>query len=170
MSGLNVKRLLSVGLALLLAACSAPALDPTATSPASATPVGIATSAPEATVGPPALPTPDATTGVVTGRIINQRNSQPVVSAALYLGNLVPLEPGPEYLITLDQKASPHVTLDAGGYFLLPSVPPGTYGLIVWTPVVSRVAFDLEQPDKEKQVTVEAGKMVDVGEVLVDWP
>jgi hypothetical protein len=107
--------------------------------------------------------------GIIIGRFVQPTSKTPLHGPIVYLGNLVPLTPGPAYTITIDVQASPNSLIDPEGNFSLYGVTPGTYALIVWTPVKSQVVVDPNQPDKELLVTVSAGQTVDLGEVEVNW-
>lgn len=124
-------------------------------------------STPAATRTPPK---PDSTTGLVTGRLIHRISQTPLQGQAVYVGDLVPLNLGPEFLITLQQNSSPHDMIDQNGYFAIGGVKPGTYGLIIWNPVSSTVIPDASNPGQELRVTVQAGQTLDLGEIAIDMP
>ena len=115
------------------------------------------------------IPTPGQATGVVIGRIVSVTTEAPLVAHAVYLGEILPLEPGPEYLVTLQVETSPHTVTDSDGTFALGDVEPGSYPLIIWTPFQSFVVPD-DRGEKEMQVVVKAGEVTDLGELRVQWP
>lgn len=119
--------------------------------------------------GPPTIPTPAVSTGVIAGRIVSATTGSPLASYALYLGEILPLEPGPEYLVTLQVETSPRTTTDSQGYFAMGDIEPGIYPLIIWTPFKSLVIPDTSG-EKELQVLITAEKITDVGELQVSWP
>lgn len=92
-----------------------------------------------------------------------------MVAHAVYLGEILPLEPGPEYLVTLQVETSPHTVTDTVGFFALGDIEPGRYPLIIWTPFQSLVVSD-DTGEKEMQVVVKAGEVTDLGELRVQWP
>ncbi len=129
-----------------------------------------------AAVKPPAnlptrtpLPQPSANTGTVTARIIQASTGAPLQGPLVYLGDVSPMTPGPDYLITMQQNSSPHAPLDRDGSFALMNVKPGTYGLIVWSPIKSTIVADPTKNLKELLVTVKPGEITDLGELVVDW-
>jgi hypothetical protein len=115
-----------------------------------------------------AFPSPAADSGVVTGRIIVESSGAPLVGVVVYLGEILPLDPGEEYLVTLEEQASPHASIDENGRFIITDIPPGDYPIIVWTPMRSQVLAD---PDGELEfsVSVQAGEVIDIGVFAVDW-
>ncbi|MFV2043818.1 MAG: hypothetical protein ACC700_11365 [Anaerolineales bacterium] len=119
--------------------------------------------------GPPQIPTPGKDTGVIAGRIVSVTTESPLASHVVYLGEILPLQPGPEYLVTLQVESSPHTTTDSQGYFAFADIEPGSYPLIIWTPFKSLVIPDASG-ESELQVIVDAGETSDVGELKVQWP
>src|SRR3990170_8866271 len=148
-----VRRILLIGSVLLLISCSAPGRPAADASNATAL-----DDRPEATptTGPLVIPTPAQNSGVVIGEIYSLLAEAPLAGQAIYLGERVPLNPGPGYLVTIQQEGSPHVTADAHGRFVFADVPPGDYPLLVWTPFNSYVIPNLKG-DRELSVVVEAG-------------
>ncbi len=132
-------------------------------------------------VNPSAIPTessvltnvpsqvPDSSTGVVEGRFISKHTNTPLVEQTVYLGEFLPLQPGDDYLVTLEVEGSPHVKTDKEGYFSFEGIIPGDYPIIVWTPFRSLVVPDITG-EHELTVSVVAGEVTSLGEVLVNWP
>lgn len=117
----------------------------------------------------PVLPTPGKDTGVVTGYLISKDTADPLSNMGVYLGEYIYLTPGPDYLVTLRQEGSPHSATDGSGRFVITEVPPGDYPIIAWTPFSSYVVPD-EKGESELVVSVQAGQIIDVGELIIDWP
>jgi hypothetical protein len=113
--------------------------------------------------------TPNLTQGTITGRLIHSVSGAPIDDQVIYLGDLLPMEPSPAYLIIMKQRESPNTITDKEGWFIFSNLTPGTYALILWTPGKSKVIIDIET-NKELLVTVEAGKITNLGEIKVDWP
>ncbi len=126
--------------------------------------------APELSLTQTGLHSLSASTGAVKGRLISKTHNVPLQNLIIYLGNLVPLEPGPGYLVVIDYNTSPQSPLDPAGYFVMPNVTPGTYGLVVWAPFKGQILMDTMQADKQLLVTITAGQVVDLGDIFVDWP
>ncbi len=155
---------------IALSACNgqpSPALSPVSISPLSV---------PVTRNPSPALPTAtvpklsDPALGGVKGRIVSRSTNQPAGGFSLYLGDQLPIQPGNQHAITFQEKSSPHVDVDGQGNFAIVNAKPGTYALILWTPLKSLVVADPGQPDKELSVTVKAGEITDLGDVVSDTP
>ena len=129
----------------------------------------LATPATESREGPPEIPTPGKNSGVVAGRVVSVTTGAPLVSLAVYLGEFLPLQPGSDYLVTLQVETSPHTTTDNQGYFALGDIEPGSYPLVIWTPFKSLVVSD-STGEEELQVAVKAGELTNLGELKVQWP
>jgi hypothetical protein len=110
----------------------------------------------------------DGDTGGVIGYLRLSENQSPIVGVGIYLGKILPLDPGPEFLITLEENESPHTRTDDDGYFEIINVPPGEYPIIVWTPMRSQVIADISG-ERELIVIIEAGKETNLGIIEVDW-
>lgn len=112
----------------------------------------------------------DSSLGGVTGRFILQSTGQPTGGFAIYLGEQLPLEPGPAYAVTVQQNSSPKAVTDADGRFAFADVKPGTYALVLWTPFNSVVVPDPNDPAKELQVVITAGQVTQIGDVVANMP
>ena len=118
---------------------------------------------PEVAFVPTPLPEPGEGLGSVTGRLIDRETGDTITGLAVYLASI-----GPN-TIMIQQNSSPHVIPDAEGYFALLDVEPKEYAIVLWTPHNSLV---VTTPDDESTfvLQVEAGKITDVGELLVQRP
>jgi hypothetical protein len=121
------------------------------------------------------IPEPGANTGVVTGRVLDVDSGGALGNLEVYLGykNYLTPEPGAPagaaYTYEIQRNSSPHIFADEQGRFALGEVPPGEYILIVFTPNSISVAFE-QNSDMELAVIVEAGKVLDLGDVPVTNP
>jgi hypothetical protein len=115
------------------------------------------------------IPTPEEDAGVVIGEVFSVTADSPLAGQAIYLGERVPLSPGPGYLVTIQQQASPHVISDEKGRFVFSDIPPGDYPILVWTPFNSYVVPDAKGK-RELSVVVEAGKITNLGRIEINWP
>jgi hypothetical protein len=115
------------------------------------------------------LPTPNQETGVVVGYLISRITNSPLVAQTVYLGEFLPMEPGSNYLVTLEVEGSPHTKTDDQGRFVFAEIAPGDYPLIVWTPFRSKVVT-MSPDERALAVTVRAGESLDLGQVEVEWP
>ena len=158
-------------LALFLAGCTAdgiPFISPL-------TPVESPLPVPDGSVAvdnglPFDVPRPNADTGTLVGRIFSTSLNEYLPEYPVYLGEILPLLPGDDYLITLKEKESPQTISTAEGYVLFENIPPGEYVLIVWLPMTSKVVPNPTDANKELRVTVVAGEVVNFGQVEVEFP
>ena len=134
----------------------------TPSSPASAT---------ESVAAPTSIPRPSQDEGAITGRLVDHISGAPAREMVIYLGQLSPVTIGgsDSHLITVLPSSSPRSATDEQGYFAFGDIEPGTYAMIVWSPVNSWVVSDPET-GLDILVTVERGAITDLGRVLVDLP
>lgn len=117
----------------------------------------------------PGNATPGAGEGSIKGRLISSSSGLPLQGQTVYLGEFLPLDPGDEYLVTLEVEGSPNTRTDEAGLFIFSSVSPGNYPLLIWTPFRSLVIPD-DTLDKELNVVVLEGQTTHLGDLFVDWP
>jgi len=117
----------------------------------------------------PGRATPGAGVGSIEGRLISSSSGLPLQGQTVYLGEFLPLDPGDEYLVTLEAEGSPNTRTDEAGLFIFSSVSPGNYPLLIWTPFRSMVIPD-DTLDKELNVVVLEGQTTQLGDLVVDWP
>jgi hypothetical protein len=154
-----------LSLLILLVGCAQPKSP--SSSPVAPLPNSVSGN-PTATFPVLVIPKPDANTGVVVGQLVMPDSTIVLAGLPVYLGQILPVEPGPTYMITVQEKSSPH-TLSAGdGQFAL-SAPPGEYIFMIWTPVHSLVITN-PATKSEWKVTVRAGETTNAGKIVTEWP
>lgn len=158
-------------------AATAQPSDPEAT-PYPAPPTYIAATprtypAPEGvTIIPPTpftVPTPGSDTGVVTGILTDAETGEPLGFQTVYLGFKIYLTPGPGYTYGLQEMSSPHTLTTLEGEFAIGDVPPGEYIIMIFTPFGTSVVMQ-PNTDRELEIVVEAGELVDIGTMEVVKP
>lgn len=108
------------------------------------------------------IPEPGSDTGVVTGIMVDAETGEPLGSQSVYLGYKVFLTPGPGYTYALQEMSSPHTLSTPDGEFAIGDVPPGQYILMIFTPFGVSVVMQ-PNTDREMDIVVEAGQVVDLG-------
>ena len=120
--------------------------------------------------GAAVVPTPAPGYGVLYGRLIRaipNQPEQPIAGGKVYLAPLVHSTEGEPWLIGLDPERDVYALTDEEGRFVFERAEPGTYGLVYWTPVGST---PLTRGEEQVIVTIEAGSVIDVGEIRIDFP
>lgn len=150
---------------LLLIGCA----QPTALAPSTGYPYpGTLAAGPTKAIPTVVIPKPDEKNGVVVGQLVMRGSGALLAALPVYLGQLLPMEPEPAYLVTVQEKSSPHTTSDGDGRFAL-SAAPGDYVFIIWTPIHSRVVIN-PATNKVWEVSVKAGETTNVGKIEAEWP
>ena len=123
------------------------------------------TSTPTAAV-PVVVPTPNSSSGIVTGTLLSSDPGNPPYSAILYLGNTIqPDKAGFPPMVSLSPETDPKGTQDESGAFVFIDIKPGLYALIVWDPFNSVVVQD-EKKENYLTFEVKAGEITDLGTIL----
>lgn len=161
-------------------ATTAPAATPTAAqpesplapesplpTPAPASDAGAETVA-QIPAGEPVNPQTSATTGAVTGRIFinNEKGFRAVTGILVGLAEVIKGEDGLEKAAGYDPATAPRGELRADGAFVLDNVPPGRYGIILDAVTTSLLAKEAANPDNSLVITVEAGQVTDLGDLV----
>ena len=113
---------------------------------------------------PIAIPevTPNATTGVVKGRVTYQ--GEPVVGYNLYLADIVVDDQGIETTAILKRSSAPQAILGISGEFIFYEIQPDRYVLMLYN---GTSAFLLLKPNQtvEEAITLDvvAGETIDLG-------
>lgn len=120
---------------------------------------------------PTPIPSPLPDKGAITGQFVDYVSGEPAVEMVIYLGELSPLSTGDSesHVVTMLPSSSPSTTTDKQGHFAFLDVEPGIYAMVMWTPMNSWVVSDPETK-LDILVTVEAGMITDMGEIVTDLP
>ena len=113
------------------------------------------------------IPTPNAITGVVYGKIISNKTGS-VPEANLFLAkNITADQPNLPAMLSFSYQTSPRANVDEYGNFCFANVPEGIYAITLWTPPNDTFFV----PDEDEQdylwVNVKAGSSIDMGELMV---
>lgn len=120
-------------------------------------------------ISPPLIiPEPDPNNGIVVGTLISKTMHEPMPFITIYMANKVPLEPGPGYVISLQQKSSPQTVTNERGEFIVVTIPPDEYIPLMVTPFGTFSLLDLDSKEVELEIT--KGVVIDLGETYVNWP
>ena len=149
---------------LLLIGCA----QPTTLAPSTEYPPGTLAASPSEAIPTIVIPKPDENNGVVVGQLVMRGSGTLLVGLPVYLGQLLPMDPEPAYLVTVQENSSPHTTSDGDGRFAL-SAAPGDYVFMIWTPIHSRVVIN-PATNKVWEVSVKAGETTNVGKIEAEWP
>jgi hypothetical protein len=117
---------------------------------------------------PPSFPSPSAGLAVISGRIIDLATNNRPDESVIYLGDVQQLDTG-KPVVSLNQKQDQYAIPAENGWFAFSEVPPGDYGVILFTPDVS---FLLDDPDGSGSliIDVEADEELKLGTIKVSIP
>jgi len=105
-------------------------------------PMNASTEVMEPTLGDLLIPTPAATTGVVTGTLKDIGTENELVNQTIFLGDVIYPTIGTGFSVGIDQSKSPNTVTNYKGEFYLSDVEPGEYVLMAWTPFQSSLVLD----------------------------
>ena len=115
------------------------------------------------------VPKPDESSGVVIGKMITKSDNEPYIAPRLYLGSyIVPEEDVADApsLIGISVESDPVAQQAQDGSFVFANIQPGDYILLIWSPM-NIVPAEKGDGQGEMVVSVEAGKVIDLGTVYV---
>jgi hypothetical protein len=133
-----------------------------------ATSPGTLTSSQKGAIPTLLVPKPNENNGVVVGQLVMRGSGEFLGGLPVYLGQLLPNASGPGFLLTVQEKSSPHTTTDSDGRFAL-SAAPGEYVFLIWTMVHSVVLIN-PATNREWKVNIKAGETTDAGKIEAEWP
>jgi len=114
------------------------------------------------------IPEADPETGIVHAQVYSYTTNEVLPDVKIYLADKVPLEPGPGYTISFQEKSSLHAQTNDRGEFLILDINPGEYIPIMVTPFG---IFPLANDETDEiELVVEAGQIYDLGSTSVNWP
>ena len=112
------------------------------------------------------IPKPKADLGVITGKVIESGTKEVYLAPTLILGELTFADnPDAPPLVGFSEKTDPIGIQDQSGKFVFEDIKPGKYSIVVWTPMSQTLISDAD--GNTLFVTVEAGKVTDLGNVFV---
>jgi len=114
------------------------------------------------------IPTPSLVYGVAYGRLISLINNEPIQYSKVYFGRKIEVENEDDYLISIQEKLSPHNISTQNGYFVISDITSGEYILVLATPIGSYPITNML--GEQVEVTIKGGDSLDLGDVFVNWP
>lgn len=115
-------------------------------------------------------PQTSATTGAITGRIFinNEKGFRAIPGIIVGLAEVLKGEDGVEKAAGYDPATAPTGEIGEDGTFVIDNVPPGRYGVILDAVTTSILAHEAENPDNSLVITVEAGAVTDLGNLIYE--
>ena len=112
------------------------------------------------------IPAPSDNTATVHGKLVSLSDgNEPYIAPTLYLGSILSSENG-IFLGSISVDEDPEGQQASNGQFLFTDVPPGNYGLFIWTPVNAFIIND-EKTKEPVVLEVFAGETYDLGTIYV---
>jgi hypothetical protein len=116
------------------------------------------------------IPEPNADFAIVTGKVLSiSEGDKPFLNANLYLGAYISPDEGGEnapQLVGISPGIDPMAQQAQDGTFVFVDVPPGSYGLFIYTPMSAFLMTDAKTGEYIN-VKVEAGQLIDLGTIYV---
>lgn len=109
------------------------------------------------------IPTPEAGKGNVIGQALSPGPGGEPYYGSLYLARTIDSDKqGFPPIVAFSEATDPNAVQDKTGKFLFANVEPGTYALLIWSPVAGTV---IQKPDSEDYLllTVKEGETLDLG-------
>lgn len=104
---------------------------------------------------------------VIHGKLLSKETNQILPDIELKLGTIIPVNPGPGYIVSTNES-SPRTHTNFRGEFLFDDVGPNDYVLILNTPFNSYPVFS--NNDEQIEIYEEVGNLIELGTVYVYWP
>jgi hypothetical protein len=123
---------------------------------------------PEEDITPIVIPTPNADSGVVHGMIYSLTNDEPISYTKIYLATKIPVDPGDEYMVSIQENSSPHAQSNSNGEFVITDIEPGEYILVLVTPISTLPILDIN--NEQIEFSIEAGELIDFNDIYAYWP
>jgi hypothetical protein len=118
---------------------------------------------PTPTFFPKNLSPSSAKVGMVRGKLILLTGDKLAIFPGIYLGELRTDAKGTPIITRVDKSVAPKAHFDNSGNFVIDNINPGEYTLLV--DLVGSMFILKENDGKERLLKVEAGKVIDIGEI-----
>ena len=116
---------------------------------------------------PLVIPTPSSGLAVITGQMLVGGEGGRPFTDVLYLGTtLAPSDPSYPPMIAFSEETDPRALQDTDGRFLFVDIKPGTYALIIWSPVGSTPIEDTAT-GQYMLIEVQPGELKDLGIITI---
>lgn len=106
--------------------------------------------------------------GIIYGTLISLSDNLTIPQVTLIAAEKVYLEGSEGYVISFREKSSPRGDTNDYGQFIIDSILPGDYVLMLVTPGGSFLGLNEDQ--EEIHVAVEVNSIINIGDVLINWP
>lgn len=117
------------------------------------------------------LPTPSLPTiATVGGRLVRTHNGiiEPIAETNIMLAPVIYSADGTPVLAAVDKETALMATTDKNGAFVFVDIPPGTYGIVIITPV--GLFLLQEKNGNDFLFEVRGGTVLDLGEIQTRLP
>ncbi len=114
------------------------------------------------------IPQPNDESGIIYGTLISLTMDQPVAYSKIYLATKVYLDPGNEFILSIQDNASPQAISTENGEFLIINIPPDDYLLALVTPINTYPILD--ENGEHIELAIRGGESIDLGSVYANWP
>jgi hypothetical protein len=109
------------------------------------------------------IPEPGEETGVLVGQLLSPGPGGEPYYGTVYLARTITTDQeGMPPIVAFSEGVDPSAEQDRTGRFVFKEIEPGTYALVIWTPVASTVISDLET-NEYRLFEIKAGEVTDVG-------
>jgi hypothetical protein len=114
------------------------------------------------------IPSPLKDLGVVHGSLVTLDANLPYLAPSLYLGQVHRPDDSENALIisSISIEEDPIAVQAVNGDFIFINIPPGEYGLFIWTPMSVFLVEDAKTGEPVF-ITVETDEIVDIGTIFV---
>jgi len=112
------------------------------------------------------VPEPKLGFGNVSGKLLVEGTDLPYLGGLLIGEVLYSDSPEAPPLIQYSEETSIRAVMDQTGLFLFTEVPPGEYGIIIWSPTGGTLLADIKTGEMVN-VTVIANKITDLGNIYI---
>ena len=113
------------------------------------------------------LPNPELKKGALLG-ILVQQNGEPYIAPAIYLGRIIEAQQeGYSSIVSLSVDTAPQAIQNKEGKFLFDNISPGTYALVIWTPISQTVLPDPINNDIFLEIEIVENQIKDLGKIIV---